>query len=343
MRDHGPVDLPSGRRRYIKGTGAAEDGTFVAVRPIFNFIGASVTDNPGNNRVDIEFLGSGGGGGAPDDAEYLVGASDGDLTAERVVTDTPTVTWDLGTAGQAKANVVNGGVLASPDGEYHPDIPPASMFASESWAGGVADQTWAWANQGSASEVLERDGAKIINPISTQSWAVRYADMLPSTGDFTAAAKMSCGYWNEDTASGVAASLGGLLVVTGGTITSPTQIYSVAESTPGSASSSVFAVRGTNYTTGAAATAAFGNAPGMFWHHFYVMIQWDDGASGDARLLFFTSGNGMDWHKRTANSLSGAVAGRPVDDLGWFAKAVSTRLEWIRVFDLLTFDVGNRP
>lgn len=42
--------------------------------------------------------------GAPVGAEYLVGASDATLTAERVVTDTPTVTWDLSTAGQAKAN-----------------------------------------------------------------------------------------------------------------------------------------------------------------------------------------------------------------------------------------------
>jgi hypothetical protein len=39
------------------------------------------------------------------DAEYLVGASNGDLTAERVVTDTATIAWDLATPGQAKASV----------------------------------------------------------------------------------------------------------------------------------------------------------------------------------------------------------------------------------------------
>ena len=50
-----------------------------------------------------------GSGGAPADAEYLVGAADGTLSAERVVTDTATITWDLATAGQAKANVVGGG------------------------------------------------------------------------------------------------------------------------------------------------------------------------------------------------------------------------------------------
>lgn len=47
----------------------------------------------------------GGGGGAPTAAEYLVAATHGDLSAERLTTNTATVTWDHGTAGQAKANV----------------------------------------------------------------------------------------------------------------------------------------------------------------------------------------------------------------------------------------------
>lgn len=47
----------------------------------------------------------GGGGGAPTDAEYLVATSNGSLSAERVTTDTATVTWDHATSGQAKANV----------------------------------------------------------------------------------------------------------------------------------------------------------------------------------------------------------------------------------------------
>lgn len=49
----------------------------------------------------------GAGGGAPTTAEYLVGALDGTLSAERLVTDTATVTWDLSVAGQAKSNVPN--------------------------------------------------------------------------------------------------------------------------------------------------------------------------------------------------------------------------------------------
>jgi hypothetical protein len=47
--------------------------------------------------------GGGGGSGAPTDASYLVGAAHALLSGERVVTNTPTITWDLATAGQAKA------------------------------------------------------------------------------------------------------------------------------------------------------------------------------------------------------------------------------------------------
>lgn len=57
------------------------------------------------NGVVKSTPGGGGGGGAPTTAEYLVGAADATLSAERVVTDTATVAWDLATAAQAKANV----------------------------------------------------------------------------------------------------------------------------------------------------------------------------------------------------------------------------------------------
>jgi hypothetical protein len=42
---------------------------------------------------------------APGNADYLVKTANSTLTAERVVTDTDTVTWDFDTPGQAKANV----------------------------------------------------------------------------------------------------------------------------------------------------------------------------------------------------------------------------------------------
>ncbi len=45
-------------------------------------------------------------GGAPAGSQYLLGAADGTLTGGRVVTDTATISWNLATAAQAKANVV---------------------------------------------------------------------------------------------------------------------------------------------------------------------------------------------------------------------------------------------
>ena len=57
--------------------------------------------------------------GAPTGAQYITAATDATLTAERVATNTATVTWDFGTAAQARANLVvpvtvaNGGTGAS--------------------------------------------------------------------------------------------------------------------------------------------------------------------------------------------------------------------------------------
>src|SRR5262245_60985765 len=44
---------------------------------------------------------TGGGGGAPVGAQYIVGATDATLSAERVGTNSTSITWDFGTAGQA--------------------------------------------------------------------------------------------------------------------------------------------------------------------------------------------------------------------------------------------------
>lgn len=50
--------------------------------------------------------GGGGGSGAPDDAEYIVAATDSGLSNERLLTATATVEWDFSTLAQAKANVI---------------------------------------------------------------------------------------------------------------------------------------------------------------------------------------------------------------------------------------------
>lgn len=59
-------------------------------------------------RALVEQLESSLAGFAPSSVEFLVGAASTSLSAERVVTDTTTVAWDLGTAGQAKANIPDG-------------------------------------------------------------------------------------------------------------------------------------------------------------------------------------------------------------------------------------------
>jgi hypothetical protein len=45
---------------------------------------------------------------APGNAQYIVATANASLTAERVITNTATVTWDTATAAQVKANVVAG-------------------------------------------------------------------------------------------------------------------------------------------------------------------------------------------------------------------------------------------
>lgn len=80
---------------------AIESGTLVIV-PGPGYVAVRVAEGQVARLSD---LGGGGGGGAPTDAQYLVAAGNATLSAERVTTDTATVTWDHGTAGQAKANV----------------------------------------------------------------------------------------------------------------------------------------------------------------------------------------------------------------------------------------------
>lgn len=60
------------------------------------------------DAVDSMPLASELSGGAPTGAEYFVGVSHGSLSAERVITDTATIVWDLATGGIARANVPDG-------------------------------------------------------------------------------------------------------------------------------------------------------------------------------------------------------------------------------------------
>jgi len=68
--------------------------------------GTTVTINPSTGVISS----TGGGGGAPVNAQYLVAAADPTLTAERVATNTATVEWDFTTPGQAQASVADGSI-----------------------------------------------------------------------------------------------------------------------------------------------------------------------------------------------------------------------------------------
>jgi hypothetical protein len=83
-----------------------EDGVDLPRRSTLNFTGGGVTCSRVASTIECNVPTGGGGGGAPTTVDYLVKTASGDLSAERVVTDTSSVTWDWATAGQAKANVV---------------------------------------------------------------------------------------------------------------------------------------------------------------------------------------------------------------------------------------------
>lgn len=83
----------------------------------------------------IEVPGTGGGGGAPTNAEYLVGALDATLSNERLVTDTATVAWDLATGGQAKANVPDDSITYA----KIQNVSGASLLLGRGAGGGAGD------------------------------------------------------------------------------------------------------------------------------------------------------------------------------------------------------------
>lgn len=67
--------------------------------------GYVVTWNAGTGQV-VWAAAPGAGGGAPSTAEYIVAVLDAGLSAERAATDTTSISWDFGTASQAKASVI---------------------------------------------------------------------------------------------------------------------------------------------------------------------------------------------------------------------------------------------
>lgn len=86
-----------------------------------------------------------GGSGAPATADYLVKTANAGLSAELVVTDTATVTWDWSTPGQAKANSSGSGAPTTAD--YLVKTADAGLSA-ERVVTDTATVTWDWATPG---------------------------------------------------------------------------------------------------------------------------------------------------------------------------------------------------
>lgn len=121
----------------IGGVTAGENGTHTGTLGIFGTTSGLVTITtndvagtwtltlPANDGDSGQVLTTNGSGvttwttigGAPTDADYLVKTANSTLSAERVVTDTTSIVWDWGTAGQAKATraALTGEVTASAD------------------------------------------------------------------------------------------------------------------------------------------------------------------------------------------------------------------------------------
>jgi len=66
--------------------------------------GANITLNYDDTANTLTIVGSTSAAGAPLGAEYITSVADATLSAERVLTDTATITWDRATVGQIKAN-----------------------------------------------------------------------------------------------------------------------------------------------------------------------------------------------------------------------------------------------
>jgi len=93
-------------------------------------------------RNALGITGTGGsGGGAPPGAEYIVAVDDPTLTNDRVLTNTATVTWDLATAGQVKANAVVPASGAPVGAEYITSTADATLTA-ERVLTDTASVTW---------------------------------------------------------------------------------------------------------------------------------------------------------------------------------------------------------
>jgi hypothetical protein len=131
---------------------------------------------------------------APKDAQYIVGAANSTLTAERVATDTTTVDVDMGTAGQAKFNVLEvpgiaaAGVVARTAAATYAArtiTGPAAGISVSNGDGVSGNPTLALANDLAALEALGSTG--MVARTASETYALRTitagANISVSNGD----------------------------------------------------------------------------------------------------------------------------------------------------------------
>lgn len=107
----------------------------------------ALTEQGNESSAAIDTLG-------PADAEYLVGAAVAGLANARVVTATATISWDLGTVGQAKANVIDDSIT---DAKLRDSAALSVIGRAANSVGNPADIVAA-----SASTVLRRNAANAL-------------------------------------------------------------------------------------------------------------------------------------------------------------------------------------
>jgi hypothetical protein len=127
---------------------------------------------------------------APSDAQYIVGAANGTLTAERVATDTATVDVDLGTAAQAKWNVLEvpgidaAGMVArtgAANYEARTITAPAAGITVSNGDGVSGNPTLVLANDLAAVEALS--GTGIARRTGADAWSVGTQVATAEIGD----------------------------------------------------------------------------------------------------------------------------------------------------------------
>jgi len=133
-RPPGPGPSPGGGApvdaQYVT---LAADPTLTNERVLAAGSNITLTDNGPGQSLVIAATG-GAGGGAPVDAQYITAAPDPTLTAERVIASTPTVTWDLGFTGEARAAVPDNAITFAKIQDV-----PASRLLGRGAAGGAGD------------------------------------------------------------------------------------------------------------------------------------------------------------------------------------------------------------